>query len=106
MEKLIYSIGEVADLLGESTSAVRFWCNSFPKEFNLKRNAKGDRQFRKADIEKLRQIRYLVKDSGMTLEGAAGRLEADRKGVDRTAKALESLRELRRELVAVKKELK
>ena len=61
MEKLIYSIGEVADLLGESTSAVRFWCNSFPKEFNLKRNAKGDRQFRKADIEKLRQI----KDMGL-----------------------------------------
>ena len=29
MEKMFYTIGEVADILGESTSLVRFWSNSF-----------------------------------------------------------------------------
>ena len=45
MEKLYYSIGEVAGILGESVSLVRFWSNSFPKFIKPKRNAKGNRQF-------------------------------------------------------------
>ena len=41
MEKLYYSIGEVAGILGETVSLVRFWSNSFPKFIKPKRNAKG-----------------------------------------------------------------
>ena len=42
MEKLFYSIGEVAEILGESTSLVRFWSNSFPAFIKPDRNAKGN----------------------------------------------------------------
>ena len=31
MAKLLYTIGETAGLLGESTSAVRYWSNYFEK---------------------------------------------------------------------------
>ena len=31
MDKLYYTIGETAEILGESTSLVRFWSNSFPR---------------------------------------------------------------------------
>ena len=31
MEKLYYTISEVAKELGESVSLVRFWSNSFPR---------------------------------------------------------------------------
>ena len=41
----------------------------------------------------------------MTLEGAAARLAEDRRPVDRRVKALDSLREIRQQLIAVRKAL-
>ena len=105
MEKLYYTIGEVAEILGESTSLVRFWSNSFTKYLNPKRNAKGNRLYTKEDLEALRQIHLLVKVQGMTLEGAAKRLGADRKKVDGKVKVLESLKNIRARLVEVRKGL-
>lgn len=105
MEKLFYSIGEAADILGESVSLVRFWSNSFPKLIRPQRNAKGNRQFSAADIETFKQIHHLVKGRGMTLEGAAQQLARDRRSVDRSVKAIESLKEIRAQLMEIKKNI-
>ena len=51
MEKYLYTVGEVAEILGESTSLVRFWANEFPKFIRPQRNAKGNRLFTKDDVE-------------------------------------------------------
>ena len=82
MEKLFYSIGEVAEILGESTSLVRFWSNSFPAFIKPDRNAKGNRKFTPEDVKTLKQIHLLVKGNGMTLEGAAKKLRADMTALD------------------------
>ena len=50
-EKLYYSIGEVAEILGESTSLVRFWSDSFPEFVRPQRNKKGNRKFTPADVD-------------------------------------------------------
>ena len=105
MEKLFYSISEVAQMLGESVSLVRFWSNSFPRQINPKRNAKGNRLYTAADIEVLKQVHFLVKDKGMTLEGAERMLGAQNSKVDRSVKALESLKEIRAQLVEIKNNL-
>jgi DNA-binding transcriptional MerR regulator len=105
MEKLYYSIGEVAEALGESVSLVRFWSNSFPKLTKPQRNAKGNRQFTAADLATFKQIHYLVKERGLTLEGAALQLSADRRPVDRSVKAIESLKQIRAQLVEIKKNI-
>ena len=105
MEKLYYTIGEAAEILGESTSLVRFWSNSFPKYINPKRNAKGNRLFTAEDMECLKQIHLLVKEQGLTLEGASKKLAADRRTIDGRVKALDSLKEIRRQLIEVKKSL-
>ena len=105
MEKLFYSIGEVAGILGESVSLVRFWSNSFPRLIKPQRNAKGNRQFSAADVETFKQIHHLVKDRGMTLEGAAQQLAADRRPVDRSVKALDSLKQIRAQLMEIKKNI-
>lgn len=102
MEKLYYTIGEAADILGESTSLVRFWSNSFPKYIKPKRNAKGNRLFTAEDLDCLKQIHLLVKEQGLTLEGAARKMAGDRKTVDGRVKVLDSLKEIRRQLVDVK----
>jgi len=105
MEKLYYTIGEVSRMLGENASLIRFWSNSFSKFVKPKRNAKGNRLYTREDLDTLKQIHFLVKDQGMTLEGAAGRLASDRKAVDVRVKTLDSLKEIRRQLTEVKKSL-
>ena len=77
MAKLIYTMGEVAQLLGENTSAVRYWSNYFEKFIKPDRNAKGNRLYHPEDVETLRQIQFLVKKQGLTLEGAAHKLLED-----------------------------
>ena len=105
MEKLFYTISETAEILGESVSAIRFWSNQFPKFVKPQRNAKGNRQYTAADIEALKQIKILVKDGGMTLEGANKKLSTEKNLVTKKARALESLRSIRKELEAVRKSL-
>lgn len=102
MEKLYYSIGEVAKELNENTSLIRYWANSFPKYIKPYRNAKGNRLFTREDIDTLKQIHYLVKSKGLTLDGAERQLQLDRSTVDRSARTLESLKRIRKQLVEVK----
>lgn len=105
MEKYLYTIGETAEILGESTSLVRFWANEFPKFIKPQRNAKGNRLFTKEDIETFKHIHLLVKVEGLTLEGAAKRLKGERKDVISKAKVLESLRKIRTQLEEIKEDL-
>lgn len=105
MEKLYYTIGETAEILGENTSLVRFWSNSFPKLLKPHRNAKGNRLFTGEDVENLKKIHYLVKELGMTLDGAGKKLSAMKQEVDGKVKALDSLREIRASLMEIKNTL-
>ena len=53
IEKLYYSIGEVAKTLDVNVSLIRFW----EKEFDIlqpKKNKKGNRMFTKVDFENLK----------------------------------------------------
>lgn len=89
-------------MLGENVSAVRFWSNYFEKFIRPARNAKGNRQYRPGDIDVLKEVRYLVKDKGLTLEGAARQLSSERSGADNSVRVLESLKAIRAKLVEVK----
>lgn len=105
MEKLFYSIGEVAEMLGENISLVRYWSNNFKRFIKPGRSSKGNRQYTSEDIETLKQIHFLVKEKGMTLEGASKEL-ADRKGsVSKSVRALDCLKEIRAQLVDIKQSL-
>ena len=46
-----------------------------------------------------------AREGAVTLEGAAKKIAADRKAVEGRVKALDSLKEIRRQLVEVKKSL-
>ena len=105
MEKYFYTVGEVAEIIGESASLVRFWANEFPKFIKPQRNAKGNRLFTKEDVETFKHIHLLVKVEGLTLEGAAKRLKGDKKDVINKAKVLESLRNIRQQLSEIKEDI-
>ncbi len=75
LNKLYYSIGEVAELLHVNASLLRFW----EKEFNLavsKKNKKGNRLYTVKEIEKIQRIYQFVKVEGYTLEGAKKALKS------------------------------
>ena len=105
MEKYLYTIGEVAEILGESVSLVRFWANEFPKFIKPQRNAKGNRLFTKEDVETFKHIHLLVKVEGLTLEGAAKRLRGEKKDVISKARVLETLKKIRQQLSEIRETL-
>lgn len=105
MEKYLYTIGETAELLGEATSCIRFWSDSFPKHIRPKRNAKGNRLFTKEDLETFKYIQTLLKVEGLTIEGATKRLNGDKKEIINKAKVLETLKGIRQQLLDIRSEL-
>ena len=103
MEKICYTIGEVAREIGENTSTVRFWSDSFPKFIRPLRNAKGNRIYSPEDIMTLRLVQFLLKTERLTVEGAARRLLEDRKGTERKFRVVESLMSIREQLMEISK---
>lgn len=73
IERMYWTIGEVADELGVNTSLLRYWEKEFGS-LRPKRTNKGDRLYTREDILQLRRIQYLVKEKGFTLQGAKGEL--------------------------------
>ena len=78
LDKLYYSIGEVAELLEINASNIRYWEKEFPK-LKPKKSTRGNRKFTKEDILLLAAIKELVKDKGFTIEGARKKLQATKK---------------------------
>lgn len=106
-DKLYYSMGEVAEMFDVNTSLIRHWESQFGI-LRPKRNKKGNRLFSPEDVENLKLIYHLVKERGMTLEGAkkALRKAPAESGVDRDAELMERLQHIRALLVEVREDLK
>ena len=102
--KLYYSIGGVADMFGVNTSLLRFWEKEFP-QISPKTAGRGIRQYRKEDVETIGLIYHLVKEKGMTLQGAKQKLKMNRETTIRTTEILDRLKLIREELVSMRKEL-
>ena len=106
-EKLYYSMGEVSEMFDVKPSLLRHWESQFPV-LRPKRNKKGNRLFTPQDVENLKLIYHLVKERGMTLDGARKALRSRRadKGVSRDAELMERLQHIRALLVEVREDLK
>ena len=61
--------------------------------------------FTPADVEKLKQIYHLVKEQGMTLEGARKAMKGTSRGIPRDTELLERLQRIRATLVEVREVL-
>lgn len=106
-EKLFYSMGEVSEMFDVRPSLLRHWETQFPM-LRPKRNKKGNRLYSPQDVEHLKSIYHLVKERGMTLEGACKAMRQQRtdKGVSRDAELMERLQRIRALLLEVREDLK
>jgi len=102
VEKLYYSIGEVARMFEVNTSLIRFW----EKEFDIikpKKNKKGNRLFTKKDIDNFHIIYHLVKENGMTLKGAKKKMKENKEDTEHNfeiVRSLEQIKEMLTDLVS------
>lgn len=101
IEKLYYTIGEVSEILGENASLVRFWAGKFPEFIKPARNKKGNRLFTARDLANFKVIYYLVKERGMTLEGAAKRMKDNLTGEDKRVEVISMLTSIKEKLVKI-----
>ncbi|WP_370458483.1 MerR family transcriptional regulator [uncultured Alistipes sp.] len=109
-EKLYYSMGEVAEMFDVKRSLIRHWESQF-SVLKPRRTARGNRMFTPQDVEHLKVIYHLVKERGMTLEGAKRAMK--RRAADgpdgemkREAELMTRLKHIRALLVEVREDLK
>ena len=102
-DKLYYTIGEVAAMLGEAPSVLRFWESEFPQLRPVK-NKRGVRSYTRHDIELLQRIRYLTRDCGYTLEGAREQLR-QRPLDDPKMEVINNLQQVRSFLTELKEQI-
>lgn len=101
IEKVFYSIGEVAEMFQVKPSLIRFW----EKEFDVikpKKNKKGNRFFTKEDIDNFHLIYHLVKERGLTLKGAQMKLKENKEDVVNNFEVVQSLQEIKKVLLELK----
>lgn len=75
ISKKYYRIREVAELLGVSTSTLRFWENTF-SELKPNRTRSGQRRYCIKDIEICKRLKHLRFDRGLTINGAKDAMRA------------------------------
>src|SRR5690349_5666876 len=106
--KLYFKIGEVSNLLTVEPYVLRFWETEFPK-LAPKKTDKGQRMYRRKDVELLLQIKHLLYEKKFTIEGARQFLQGAAKtgakpNVPQTQGALfgnDTLPEIRKELASI-----
>jgi DNA-binding transcriptional MerR regulator len=104
MAKLLYSMGEVTEMFDVNASLIRYWESKFDC-IKPHKNKKGNRMFTPSDVENLKLIYHLVKEKGMTLEGANMAMKRRGKSVQRDVSILGRLQHIRAMLLEVRESL-
>lgn len=102
--KQYYSMSEVADMFHINHSLLRFW----EKEFDVlqpRKNKKGDRFFRPADIKSLHLIHHLLRQRKYTMEGAKEYLKKNHSTADKKFEMIQSLERIKTFLLEVRSNL-
>ncbi len=103
-KKLYYKIGEVAKMYGVNPSLIRYW----EQEFDIIKPGKsrgGIRRYTQKDIDNFAIIYHLVKEKGLTIQGAKDYIRTKKENNDldklevintlkRTKKFLQEIKEI------------
>jgi DNA-binding transcriptional MerR regulator len=72
--EILYTIGEVSQILGINPSKVRFWMKQFPEYLTCHKTDGGQRRFSHEDYLKLKRVIDLTEFEKLTLDGVRNRL--------------------------------
>jgi DNA-binding transcriptional MerR regulator len=102
-KRLYYSIQEVADHFAVNVSLLRFWEKEFDN-IKPKKTAGGTRQFTRDDIHQVEIVYHLVKEKGMTLDGARQTLKTKKDDETKRVEAVARLTEIKKELLILEEQ--
>lgn len=99
---LYLSITELSEQIGESAATLRHWETVFT-HIQPKKNKKGNRLYDQTQVAAIQEIQQLVRQKGMTLQGAKDFLA--KKQMNNHQEAIASLEKLKTMLVAMREML-
>ncbi|SQH72390.1 MerR family transcriptional regulator [Porphyromonas crevioricanis] len=102
--KFYYSIGEVAHQLNEPVSTIRHWESQLP-ELRPRTSRRGTRLYRQEDIDRLMTLRILIREQGLTIEGAKRALSQQGDELEGRIKAITLLKNIRGQLFDLRRAL-
>jgi DNA-binding transcriptional MerR regulator len=103
-EKRYYSIGEVAKAFDVNPSLLRFWEKEF-KEIQPKKKDSGTRKYTLDDVANIQKIYYLLKEKGLTIEGAKKQLKLKNLSEDNNLAVIQKLEALKSKLEQLRENL-
>ena len=101
MERLYYSITEVAGKFKVNASLLRFWEKHF-HTIKPRKDAKGTRYYSDADIAAIKQIYFLLREQKLTIAGAKEKLRDKKDSIAKNQELHERLSFIRKELMELK----
>jgi DNA-binding transcriptional MerR regulator len=101
--KRFFRIGEVSRIIGVKPYVLRYWETEFPT-LRPKRADSRQRIYQREDIETIREIKKLLYEEKLTIEGVRKRLKAVKKGSAMSPDSL--LKEIKEELKQILRILK
>ena len=104
LDKKFYKIGDVSEILGIPESTLRYWESQFTI-IKPRRNKKNIRYYTPSDIETISKVYYLVKEKGLKLDAAQAQIRHNRDGVDKRFVAIEQLKDIKQQLLALQSAL-
>ncbi len=99
MDKLYFSIAEVASMFSVAPSTLRFWEKEVQQLHPTTRRT--HRYYTQADIDIIRRCLFL-RDQNVPVKEWSKRLSMDTRGLDKQQAALDALRAIRADLVTLK----
>jgi len=101
--KLYFSVKEVARHFNVNESLLRFWETEFDT-ITPRKTEGGSRQYTREDIEDIAVVYHLVREKGLTLEGARQTLRHKKDETTRKIQVIQKLEQIKKELEDLEKE--
>ncbi len=107
-DKLFYRIQEVSEITGVKPYVLRYWETQF-SELKPEKDARGQRRYRKSDIEFIFQIKSLRYDAGYTIAGARQKLKLKKNKkqlkISSAVEAVDEINYMKKHLAEIREEL-
>ena len=68
-KKRLLRIGEVAEIIEVPVHTLRYWERMLTEDLRPYRSSGGQRQYSELDVEKIREVKKLLKEEGYSING-------------------------------------
>ena len=104
IEKIQYHISEVAKMFDVNISLIRYWEKEFPI-LKPHKDGRGTRYFKPRDIDTLHLIYHMLKEQGLTIEGAKKKLKDNREQTYKNFEIIKRLTLVKSKLLLIREEI-